>query len=72
MGRGSGGQNRVFNLASDTWHVGVVSKGRVFQREKKNTTRRCYILTLHLLEGKKPTNVFQGKPKCHILSLRCN
>jgi hypothetical protein len=32
----------VFNLAPDTWHLGVVSQDRVFQRE--NTMKGRYIL----------------------------
>lgn len=53
MVRGSGGQNRVFNLASDTWHKGVVSKAGCFREKRKHHEKVLHSETLYLLEGKK-------------------
>lgn len=53
MVRGSGGQNRVFNLASDTWHAGVVSKAGCFREKRKHHEKVLHSETLYLLEEKK-------------------
>lgn len=70
MARGNKGKKIVFNFASDTWHMGVVSE--CVSEGKKHHEKVLPSETLRLLEEEKPSNVFQGRPKCHTLSLRCN